>query len=106
MVYYLGKGLQSPDISMLFKNLDSALLMFLSIIGAHQAFAENRVLVYGDLGQTMEVNRVVSIVNSYLLPGIVLKHVMKRVPKMSMDQYLLKIRISLALVPAIIKHLV
>lgn len=105
MVRYLGKGLLRPDISLLFKNLDSALLVLLPIMGTHQAMAEGRVLVYGDLGQTMEANRAVTVVLKYLLPGILHGFVMKRAPKMTVSQYILQGKIYLALVPAVVRHL-
>lgn len=106
MIYYLGKGLQSPQISMFFKNLDSAILMFVGLTGTHQAFAENRVIVDGNLSHTMEVNRVVNIVETYLWLGPFLKNVLKRVPKMTVSQYINKGKVYMSLLPAVVKHLV
>lgn len=105
-IRYLGKGLRSPHISMAFKNLDSALLLLLSVMGSHQAFAEGRVLVYGDLAKTMEINRVVNIVNAYLLPGMILKNVLKRPPSMTLKNYVSKGKVYAGLLPAIIRHMI
>ena len=106
MIYYLGKGLQSPDISMLFKNIDAALPVFFGIKGSFQTFAENGMLVKGNLAHTMEVNRVVNIVYTYLFPGIILKIILKRPPKLTPAQLLVKARVNMALVPTIARHMV
>jgi len=105
-IHYLGKGLKSPHITMSFKSYDSALLVLMSIMGSHQAFAENRILVKGDLAQTMEVNRVVNIVNAYLLPGMVVKKVLKRAPQMTLKSYINKGKVYAGLVPAVVRHLI
>ncbi|HNU75785.1 MAG: hypothetical protein BWZ01_02056 [Deltaproteobacteria bacterium ADurb.BinA179] len=105
-IRYLGKGMRSPHISMAFKNYDSALLVLMSIMGSHQAFAENRILVYGDLAKTMEINRVVNIVNAYLLPGFVLKTVLKRPPKMGIKNYISKGKVYAGLLPAVVRHMI
>jgi hypothetical protein len=105
-IYYLGKGMKSPHISLFFKNYDSALPVLMGIAGSHQAFAENRILVKGDLAKTMEINRVVNIVNAYLLPGIVVKRVLKRPPKMTLKSYINKGKVYAGLVPAVVRHLI
>jgi hypothetical protein len=105
-IHYLGKGLQSPSISMFFKNLDSAVLMFVGMSGTHQAFAQNRIIVDGNLSHTMEVNRVVNIVETYLWIGPFLTNVLKRVPKLSLSQWINKGKVYMNLTPAIIKHLI
>lgn len=106
MVRFLGRGLRSPHISMFFKNLDSAIPMFVGLAGTHQSFAENRIIVDGNLSHTMEVNRVVNIVEGNLFPGIFLKNVLKRVPRMTPVQYLNKGKVYLSLVPVVIRHLI
>ncbi len=105
-IRYLGKGLKSPHITMSFKNYDSALPVLMSIMGSHQAFAENRILVEGDLAKTMEINRVVNIVNAYLLPGMVVKNVLKMPPEMTLKNYINKGKVYAGLVPAVVRHLI
>ncbi len=105
-IHYLGKGLRSPHITMSFKNYDSALLVLMSVMGSHQAFAENRILVEGDLAKTMEINRVVNIVNANLLPGMVVKKVLKGPPKMTLKNYVNKGKVYAGLVPAVVRHLI
>jgi len=104
-IHYLGKGLFNPDISMLLKNPDSAVMVFLGRIGSYKAFIENRFLVYGNLSRTMEVNRVSDIVNAYLLPGFMLKGVLKRPPKFNSYQNINKLKVYVLLLPCVLRHL-
>lgn len=105
-IRYLGKGLKSPHITMSFKNYDSALSVLMGIAGTHQTFAENRILVEGDLAKTMEINRAVNIVNAYLLPGMVVKKVLKRAPEMTLKSCINKGKVYAGLVPAVVRHLI
>jgi hypothetical protein len=98
---YLGSGLASPDIAILFKNLDSAVLVFTGQIGAHHAVAENRVVVRGPNHQGMEATRAMALVQTYLFPGLLLQKTFKRPPRLSRAQLLTKGRIYAALVPAL-----
>lgn len=106
VIYYLGKGLVSPGIAMLFKNFDTALPVFLGMKGSFQTFAENGIVVKGNLAHTMEVNRAANIVYAYLFPGIILKIILKRPPKLGFLQLVTKARVYLALTPAVILSLV
>ena len=56
-VRYLGKGLRSPRVSFLFKNLDAALPVFSGLMGSHHAVAESRILVNGSISGAMELSR-------------------------------------------------
>jgi hypothetical protein len=105
-IRYLGSGRQSPHISLVFKNYDAVLPVLFGLKGTHQAFAESRILVYGELGKTMEINRAVNIVIAYLLPGIMLKRIFKRMPRMTLGDYLNKGKVYVGLAPAIARHLI
>ncbi|MBF0119448.1 MAG: hypothetical protein HQK79_11475 [Desulfobacterales bacterium] len=105
-IHYLGKGLKSPDVTFFFKNLDSAFLVFTAQMSAHQAASECRVLVDGNNAYAMELNRALSIVETYLFPSLILNMLFKRPPKLDMDQQILKGKIGLSLVPALIKKIV
>ncbi len=102
-IKYLGKGIQGdPAITIYFKNIDSALMVFIGLIGAHTASVQRRVIVHGDLSKTMEVMRTMNIVQMYLMPGIVLKKTFKRPPELSGKQLALKAQIYAGLVPGLI----
>jgi len=100
---YLGSGLAEPHIAILFKNLDSAVLVFTARIGAHHAVAENRVVVRGPNHYGMEATRAMAIVQTYLFPGVLLKKTFKRPPRLTRAQLLAKGRVYAALVPALVR---
>jgi len=100
---YLGSGLADPHVSILFKNLDSGVLVFTGQIGAHHAVAENRVIVRGANHQAMEATRAMAIVQTYLFPGLILKKTFKRPPSLTRAQLLAKGRVYAALVPALVR---
>jgi hypothetical protein len=103
IVKMIGTGLKDPHVSILFKNLDSAMMVFTTYMGVAQATYENRALIKGDNGKAMEVIRLLDIIMTYLLPGIILKKNFRRAPKFSIPQYVVMLRIYAALVPAIVK---
>ena len=90
-IKYLGKGYkEEPSLKILFKNVDSAFLPFTGQMGNHTAFAQHRTLVHGSLVDVVKANRVMGLVQTYLLPNIVLKRIFKRPPKYTFKQLLLK----------------
>ncbi len=97
--HYLGRGLKDPHLSLLFKNLESAVLIFTGQLGAAQAVAENRVCVHGDNYQAMQVTRAMAIVQTYLFPGIILNKTFKRPPKLKAAQLAVKAKIYALLTP-------
>lgn len=104
LIRYVGRGYHSPVITMNFKNLDTALPVFLGLKGTYQAFAENSIIIHGNLNHTMEINRVVGIVTGYLFPGIILPKVLKRPPKMTLSRCVTKAKVYGGIVPAVVRH--
>jgi len=102
-VRYLGKGLRSPRVSFLFKNLDAALPVFSGLTGSHHALAECRILVNGSISDAMELNRALIVVQTYLFPGFMLKRILKRPPKLGFRQMIRKGRVYGALLPALFR---
>lgn len=96
-----GAGLVEPDVSLLFKNLDSALLIFTGQLGAAQAAAENRVCVHGDNALAMQVTRAMAIVQTYLFPEAMLRKTFKRVPELD-GRALARKALVMSLLPAAI----
>jgi hypothetical protein len=97
----LGRGDQGATLKVLFKNVDSALLVLTGLLSAHQAFAENRAIVHGPLDETMQANRAMAIVVKFLFPGLMLGNLLKRKPVFTRDEMLLKARFYAKLVPAL-----
>jgi len=97
-IKFLGKGLkENPQLVIYFKNLDSALLPLTGQMGAHIAFAQHRAILHGNVGEAMQINRAMAIVQKYLLPAMVLKKTSKRPPKYTLSQTMLKARVMAVL---------
>ncbi|MDP8225336.1 MAG: hypothetical protein P9L99_18385 [Candidatus Lernaella stagnicola] len=100
-VRYLGTGMKDPNVAILFKNLDAALLVFTGQIGTHTAAAEKRFIVIGDLAETMKISRTMGLVQAYLFPGFIVKKTFKRVPQFTRENYLIKAKVYAKLVPVL-----
>ena len=103
-ILYLGKDLISPDVTFLFKNLDSAVLVLTAQMSAHQAMAECRILLDGQVSYGMEMNRALAIVETYLFPQFILDKIFKRSPQLSLYQLITKGTVYAALLPAFVKN--
>jgi hypothetical protein len=100
-VQYLGRGLHSPDVSILFKNLDCAMMVFLGLIGTPQAAAERRFVVHGNIADSTRVARTLAIVQAFLFPEFVVRATYRRPPKMGLGDLSIKMAICLALLPGL-----
>ncbi len=104
-IRYLGKGFKNPGLKILFKNLDCALLPFTGQMGSHTAFAQHRAIVHGNVGKGMQVSRAMNIVQTYLMPGFILKKNFKKPPRLTPGQLLLKGWVMAYLVIAILLNI-
>lgn len=102
-IRYLGARPVDPSVSILFKNLDSAVLIFTGQLGAPWAVAENRVCVHGSNSAAIQVTRAMAIVQAYLFPGLILNKIFKRPPRLTAVQLANKARIMALLTPAMIR---
>jgi len=80
-ISYSKKFHKEADIQMKFRNLDRAFTVFTFKIGANQSFAQNGLLVSGDLPITMIFMRTLAIVESYLLPDFITKNILRELVK-------------------------
>lgn len=94
---YIGKGVKDPHLAIYFKNLDCALLPLTGQMGAHIAFAQHRAILHGNVAEAMQINRAMAIVQNYLMPGVILKKICKRPPKLTGKQLFLKARVMATL---------
>ena len=90
---WISKQNKESDLIVLFKNLDTAYRIITTLSNVHTAFVQNRIMVYGDVSQSMILIRVLNIVQSYLFPPILSKNVLKRVPKFNLLQHLGRLRV-------------
>ncbi len=103
-IRYLGKRRADPHMTFLFKNLDSALLVLTAQMSTHQALAESRILLDGQLSYGMEFNRAMAIVETYLFPQFILSRIIKRPPVLNLYQLATKGIIYAAMGPALISN--
>jgi len=101
-IRFLGMGMCDADLKVLFKNLDSAMMVLTGQMGAHTAFAQCRAVVYGNLGAGMQLSRALNIVQKFILPSFMLNRTFKRPPVFSSDDLLLKARVMATLAPRMI----
>lgn len=105
VIKYLGTGIAGSDLIIYFKNIDSALMTFLGLIGSHTASAQGRTIVHGDIGAVMQIARAMNIVQLYLMPGMVIKKTYKRPPVLSSIQLMRKAAIYAELVPCLLLNM-
>ncbi|MDQ1257848.1 MAG: hypothetical protein QG656_2455 [Candidatus Hydrogenedentes bacterium] len=97
LIRYLGQGLRNADLEIFFKNLDCAILPLTAQIGNDAAFNQHRAIAYGDIGHAIQAARALQIVQTYLLPGFLLRRHLKRAPQLTGKQKWLKARLQAAL---------
>jgi len=98
-IRYMGSQPGDASVSIFFKNLDSAVLVFTGQLGAAWAVAENRVCVHGSNSEALQVTRAMAVVQTYLFPALILKKTFKRPPQLSAAQLANKARIMGLLAP-------
>lgn len=92
-IKWIKKQDKEADLIVLFKNLDTAFKIITTLSNVHTAFSQNRIMVYGDVAQSMVLIRVLNIVQAYLFPPFLSKNVLKRVPKFNLSQHLGRARL-------------
>ena len=81
---YLGsKYNTTPDLSVIFKSYEGALLLVLGQIGLHEGYAQHRFIVKGDFIQAMPFVRILYYVEAYLFPKFITKNILKEMPERS-----------------------
>ncbi len=101
---YLGRGHHGSKLRIMFKNVDCALMALTGQIAAYTAFAQHRAIVQGSINQAMQANRAMAMVQKFLMPGIFMKKLAKRPPRMSAADLVLKARVFATLTPALVMN--
>ncbi len=68
-------------VAIVFKNMERALKVFTFTLNPFQSYAQNGLIVKGELPHTMAVIRCLSLVEAYLLPKGIVMRILKRYPK-------------------------
>jgi len=96
---YLGSKGEDADLSINFKNVDSALMTLTPQKSIFQAFAEHRCIVMGDLTVAMSLMRCLNSALIHLYPRIISKRLVKRPPPRSFNMPLIRLRLFLVGIP-------
>lgn len=94
---YRGTALQTCDVSINFKNVESAFMVLTPQLGIPQAYAERRILASGDLGKVMSFARVMNTLLAHLYPKIISQRLLKRVPPMGLKKMLIRAQIMMGM---------
>lgn len=86
---YLGRTApRKPDVSLKFKHLNHAFLVLSFQEGTARAFANDRLLVDGEIAHTMKLVRCLNRMESLILPKFVAVRALKRYPQLSLKEKL------------------
>ncbi len=81
---YLGSKYNiTPDLSVIFKSYEGALLLVLGQIGVYEGYAQHRFIVKGDFIKGMPLVRILYYVEAYLFPKLITKNILKEMPERS-----------------------
>lgn len=81
---YIGSKYNTiPDLSVIFKSYEGALLLVLGQIGVYKGYAQHRFIVKGDLIESMPFIRILYYVEAYLFPRFITKNILKEMPELS-----------------------
>jgi hypothetical protein len=98
----MGMGVERDvDLGVMFKNVDSCLLVFTAQIGSPTAFAEHRAVCHGSIQQAMQVSRAMDIITLYLFPRLINRRTFKRMPPLSLTQLVNNMKLYLLIGPAL-----
>lgn len=87
---YLGMKPMEADMTVNYKNMESAFMLFTARKGISRSYAEHRLSLRGNLAYAMMFTRCVIIVQGYLFPKIINRRIMKRVPPMSLKKHFVR----------------
>ncbi|MFP4474411.1 MAG: hypothetical protein ACLFOY_02560 [Desulfatibacillaceae bacterium] len=98
-VRYGGQEPVPADLTIFFKNVESAFLVMSGQMGTPQGYAEHRMALKGDTSQAMPLIRCLNQVQAYLFPRVMAKRVMKRVPRMNIRKTAIRVVVLAVGVP-------
>lgn len=72
----LKKTKEKADITIIFKSIDTAFLVFTGMMSVKQAYIEHRFSLKGDVYESMRFVRCVDLVETYLFPRFMTKRIL------------------------------
>ena len=88
-IKYTGTKIKKANLEIYMRNAESAFLILTPQLSAHQAFAEKRMSIKGNLAKVMSYTRCLNIVLNYLYPNFIVKNLIKKLPKTTLKKRLL-----------------
>lgn len=73
--------INASDIVIRFKDVSGMLPVLMGRISVESAFAQHRMLIWGNVNQAVALVRIIVITEAYLLPKFMIKKAMRRVPR-------------------------
>ena len=77
---YLGRRVETADLIITFKNIESAFMTLTPQISIFRSFAEHRCMVEGDLSRAMSLVRCINHALIHLYPRAISTRLVKRLP--------------------------
>ncbi|OHD56674.1 MAG: hypothetical protein A2Y33_13210 [Spirochaetes bacterium GWF1_51_8] len=98
-VRFIGTSSAEPDMHLILKSRETAVMFFTGRMGVSGAFAGHRLELHGDLNIAMTVSRCIAIVQRYLFPAFVCERVMRGVPAMGFLRQISRLLVYLLAIP-------
>ena len=90
---FLGLKPVDADLVLTFKNMEYAYLMLTARLSFPQVYCENGLAVSGDPSHSIILYRLSNIVQFYLWPRFIARSVLKRVPRMTWEKMIRRLKI-------------
>ncbi|MDH5680110.1 MAG: hypothetical protein OEZ36_00865 [Spirochaetota bacterium] len=95
-----GKKYQdNPDLSIYYKNLESAYMAFTAQIGIPKSLAEHRILARGDTVKVMAFVRCMIVLQRHLFPWFLARKVLRTMPQMGFKKQMIRLYIYFIGIP-------
>lgn len=72
---------EAPQVNIVFKNAKMAFRVFTGRMGIAGAYAAHAFTLRGNINETMGVVRIVDLVEGYLFPAFIARHILKEIPE-------------------------
>jgi len=92
-LFGISTKMEEWDLTVVFRTEDTAFRVITTLSNVPKAFTQNRLMVYGNTGDSMVLIRILNVVQAYLFPPFLSKRVLKRVPKFSLGQHIGRLRL-------------
>lgn len=74
-------AIDNPTCALRIKSLPLSFLLFTGQMGLAQAYAQHAFTMKGDVADVMRLARLVNLVEAYLFPKFITKHILTDIPK-------------------------